>query len=644
MKPRRHLHFARVPASGQRPHSLAAALPVILLIALFAAMSCAPEEKEILVDPELPVAEPYAGGTWQEWPLFAAGMDALDVLRLPDGSVLLAAQRGTILHVSGESLENLNLPSKQDVIALAAGPQDQIFALDYLGQCFRRRDGAWMLDWPYGSGQWGLDVWCDGKGTVYVAGPIGLVMQEEGGRWTSVSEAVGSTLRSIWAPRDDDIWVVGRWGRILRYDGQTWKLSTPFGTEPNFSFVTGDAEGRLVLLTLDDEIFYFDTHVWQPLLPTDFGFSFQGVFVFGGKLHAFGTHRMAVWDGEEWIDAGDLPSGVYCQVARASQAGIEFAGQDGWIGRLTDGEVQTLNPELRPVVGAVLDEGSPLLLTQDGWFVRHREEAWQLEERLPLDSSDQATLLTRDGNGLLLAGSHNDLWQKQPGENWESLLMSGSPGFTPRRCYQLQDGTLLFDSGAYQLWVLRGDQLDRLLRLTIPESIISRWAVAGTALDDFWLLTDRHLWHYDGAGLEPILALENENWGVVQVPGTGLLLFGPEGLFLVGQDGTLDMTPQVHDNGGPLHRPQIASFAVTPGGDWLALDWPDRLLRRVDGRWEELGSAYEQDTWGSPSLPYSSAPDILAAAGGRPYLVYASGVLRYVDTATDVVPAGEAGR
>jgi hypothetical protein len=571
-------------------------------------------------------------------------MDALDVLRLPDGSVLLAAQRGTVLHVSGESMENLNLPSRRDVIALAAGPQDQIFALNDLGQCFRRRDGTWMLDWPYGTGQWGLDVWCDGKGTVYVAGPIGLVMQEEGGRWTSVAESVGSTLRSIWAPRDDDIWVVGRWGRILRYDGQTWKLSTPFGEEPNFSFVTGDTEGRVVLLTLDDEIFYFDTHVWQPLPSPNFGFSFRGAFVFGGKLYAFSMRELAVWDGAGWMEEGEFPDQAYCHVARPSQADIDFAGQNGWIGRLTDGEVQTLNPELRPVTGAVLDEGSPLLLTRDGWFVRRRDDAWQLEERLPLDSYDYATLLTRDGNGRLLAGSHDGLWQKRPGETWEAFQGSVSYDFGPRRSYPLEDGTLLFDASGDRLWVLRGDQLDRLLRLSIPESIVSRWAVAGSTLDDFWLLTERHLWHYDGGGLEPIMSLAAGNWGITQVSGIGLLLFGQEGLFLVGQDGSRDLTPQVHDDGGLIHRPQIASFAVTPGGDWLALDWPYRLLRRVGGRWEELRIFLGPDVSGYPGLPYSTVPEFLATRVDQLYLAHASGVLQFADTTAGGVQASKAVR
>jgi hypothetical protein len=534
VKSRRHYLPARIPASGLPQHLLAAALFLLLLVALLAAIGCAPEEKEILVDPELPVAEPYDGGSWRDWPLFAAGKDAFDVLGLPDGSILLAAQRGTVLHVTVNSMENLNVPSFRDVIALAAGPQDQIFALDDLGQCFHRRDGIWMLDWPYGTGQWGLDVWCDGKGTVYVAGPIGLVMQEEGGRWTSVAESVGSTLRSIWASRDDDIWVVGRWGRMLRYDGQTWKLSTPFGAEPNFSFVTGDAEGRVVLLTLDDKIFYFDTHVWQALPPPDFGFSFRGAFVSGGKLHAFSSRELAIWDGADWVESGSFPSGVYCSVGRQDQHGVHFAGQNGWIGQLTDGEIQTLNPELHPVIGSVLDEGSPLLLTQDGWLVRRRDDAWQLEERLPLDSYDRATLLMSDANGRLLAGSYDGLWQKRSGETWETFQGSVSYDFGPRRGYQLQDGTLLFDASGYRLWVLRGDQLDRLLRLSIPEPIASMWAVAGSTLDDFWLVTERHLWHYDGAGLEPILTLAAGNWGITRVSGIGLLLFGREGLFPAG--------------------------------------------------------------------------------------------------------------
>jgi hypothetical protein len=643
LKPRRNRHLARDPASGLLPLSLppawlAMALLTMTLLALLCVTGCAPEEKEILVDPELPVAEPYDGGTWEDWPLFASGMDALDVLRLPDGSVLLAARAGTVLHVTAESMENLNLPTTHSVIALAAGPQDQIFALDDLGQCFRRRDGAWILDWPYGAGQWGLDVWCDGKGTVYVAGPIGLVMQEEGGRWTSVSEAVGSTLRSIWAPRDDDVWAVGRWGRVLRYDGQIWKLSTPFGVEPNFSFVTGDDEGRVVLLTMDDEIFYFDTHVWRPLPLPDFEYYFRGVFVFAGKLYAFSVRELAVWDEAGWMEAGEFPESAYCQVASASQAGIDLAGQDGWVGRLTGGEIQTISSRIGEVIGYVLEEGNPLLLTQDGWVIRRQNGVWELEYRLPLGPYEWASLLAKDSDGRLLAGGWEGLWQKRPGGTWESLSMPMAPGLD--EAYQLDDGTLLFEASGTTIWALQGDELDLLLRLTGSDHIADSRAVAGSAVDDFWLLGNRQLWHYDGAGLEPVLTPGYGDWGLAYAPGIGLLVYGSEGLFLVERNGTRDLTPQYRDEGGLSHRSQVHRFAVVPGGDWLALDWPHHVLRRLGDRWEELTSLDDMDGWDSPGMPWY-APDVLPLAVDRLCLVYSNRVLSFQDTRSAHTRAGE---
>jgi hypothetical protein len=93
-----------------------------------------------------------------------------------------------------------------------------------------------------------------------------------------------------------------------------------------------------------------------------------------------------------------------------------------------------------------------------------------------------------------------------------------------------------------------------------------------------------------------------------------------------------------------MHRARIASFAVTPGGDWLALDWPDRLLRRVGGHWEELRIFLGPDVSGYPGLPYYTVPEFLATTVDQLYLAHANGVLQFADTTAGGVSASKAVR
>jgi hypothetical protein len=597
---------------------------------------CAPEEKEILVDPDLPVAEPYDGVSWSVWRLFAQGMPVYDIAVLDEKEILVATGAGSVLHLHNGELETWKLPTTEAILALARGPGDQVLALDAAGQCFRRAGGEWLLDWPYGTGQWAQDVWCDEAGTVYACGPIGLVYEEPDGRWTSVDVSVGITLRSVWGRSAQDIWVVGSRGRILRKHGDEWKLSTPFGQQEHLLTVTGDDEERVAIFDAAGETHLWDGSSWQTIPACDFE-TLVGIYLLEGRLYGYSRDSIVVWSGESWKPEGDFKGQDGCQAVEVLGSTIYFAGWDGWVAIRREGRTNVLLTPPGEFMDLLQEADDVLALTSNAWLLAREGGDWRVLTRFDGSVvSDLAHFLARDDQGCLVALVDRRIWRQERDGTW--ARMSGEPIDPCVSLYVLEDGTLCFTSSS--LWMLTGGHMLRLGRPPAEWSgRLSSWQLAGSSVADLWLLTEVGLLRYDGLTFVPAMRLESGSWRLAHDSREGTLLWGTQGLIAVDRNGaTHDLTPQYSDHDEALHRAQLDRFLIAPSGDWLGIEYR-MLLRRVDGRWDavSMDGVYEDLGVGWFSRPLGMV------AGSASHILFwsYSFVLEMEDPAIRILKAGQ---
>ena len=66
-------------------------------------------------------------------------------------------------------------------------------------------------------GVWGADL-----STVFVVGKAGTVLRWDGRTWSAISIGSASSLTSLWGASPDDLFVAGDGGLILHFDGTAW--------------------------------------------------------------------------------------------------------------------------------------------------------------------------------------------------------------------------------------------------------------------------------------------------------------------------------------------------------------------------------------------------------------------------------------
>jgi len=607
-------------------------LPVCWVI-LALANGCAPEEKEILVDPEMPVAVPYDDVSWSAWRLFAQGMAVNDVAVLDEKEILVATGAGSVLHLYNGVLETWQLPTSEEIIALSRGVDDQVLALDASGQCFRRVAGEWLLDWPYGAGQWARDVWCDEEGTVYACGSIGLVYEEPEGRWTSVAASVGNNLRSIWASSAEDVWVVGSYGRILRKHGDEWKLSMPFGQQEHLLDVTGDDEGRVAIFDSAGETHFWDGSIWQTIPACDF-VTLVGVYLLEGQLYGYSRDSIVFWSGESWKPEGDFQDQGYCEVVAVEGATAYFAGRDGWVATRREGRTSILLTPPGGPADLLLEGDDVFALTSNAWLLAREGGDWRVLNRFDGSVySDLAHFLARDDQGRLVALVDRRIWRQDQDGTW--ARPPDAPSSSCRSLYVLEDGMLCFPVSS-GIWTLSGGHF---VDLGTPpyEWRDGDWQLAGSSLADLWLLTDVGLLRYDGLTFVPVLRLEGMFWRLAYDAREGALLWGDYGLIAVDRSGaTRDLTPQYSDLEEAPHRAQLELFQIAASGDWLGLD--NRVLRRMDGRWDAISLDGAAEAMGD--LYLHMPRDLMAESASHVLFRLRDSLLEMVEAGPRVSKAG----
>jgi hypothetical protein len=190
------------------------------------------------------------------------GEDLRDVHGVP-GDLWIVGEGGALLHDNGDGWALMQgvlsgdfhaVWRVSDEVVLAAGANGQVVELG--------------SDTPRGyAGTLGrddlLDLWATSDGGLIVAvGQGGAIFtRRSGGAWEAVDAGTSQTLDTVWGSGPDDVWVAGRAGTLVHFDGTAWtRVETPSTAALNGLW--GDARDRFYLAGSGGTVLVWDGEVW----------------------------------------------------------------------------------------------------------------------------------------------------------------------------------------------------------------------------------------------------------------------------------------------------------------------------------------------------------------------------------------------
>jgi len=599
---------------------LFAVLPASLLTT-----GCNPDTRELLLDPRLPTAQPYTGGSWTTTPVLTCGryVNALAAWSRDD-ILVVGGARGLAVRVQGGVARNVDAPTNSDLLAVVVQPDGPAWVSASDGTLYRLDGDVWTAERRSSVDVLALCRLPDGVLFGVGYGGYGLRRTLDG-VWEEFNTGAGVMLRGLWGRDNDDCWAVGSDGVVAHFDGATWNVERPFGANLSLYAVAGDADGRVVVIG-GGTIRLREGGVWRelPELPNSH-WAANAAFL-GGQLLAWGGLSWYRWDGAAWLEEGRLDRSPGRVVVVGED--LVLLDSDNALLRLANGEMETLLPALGSIADFETTPNGAVILTTQGWIIRETATGWRPEAGLSAfdpGNSNYGRWLLRLATGDLVALGAGGLYRELEGV-WE--LLSGAEGARIKAIFPLADGTPLLSYGS-ALRTLTGNRY--VFLCAVPGGWGNLVSVAGDSPADARYLFPDLLARYDGVTMHPVATLLRAEVCLLgHDPVEGLLLAGHDGLFAGDGATTQDITPRCPTEGTP-ERADILDFTVTPAGDWLAWTAAGSLLRRRAGLWQSLDGADGSPLWRQG--PAGAGRSIRAVGAGDIRLISSSHVYRYRDPA-----------
>lgn len=185
--------------------------------------------------------------------------------------VFAVGDTGTILHYDGSTWSAMTSPIALTIQSAWGNSGTDVYAVG--GESASDTAPARSFILHYDGSQWTLqkeltsperfhEVWGVGS-TVFTAGEAGTILFTDtaGADWTQMSSKTAETFRGLWGTALNNVYAVGDYGTIMRYDGTAWspessgvtrRLFGIWGSSADSIYVIGDTAGIVLHYTPGD--------------------------------------------------------------------------------------------------------------------------------------------------------------------------------------------------------------------------------------------------------------------------------------------------------------------------------------------------------------------------------------------------------
>jgi hypothetical protein len=179
-------------------------------------------------------------------------------------------------------------------------------------------------------------IWAGSPTDLFVVGEYGSIQRYDGATWTTMlpgvpDNSVYQGLYSVWGASSGDVYAVGEQGRILRYQSQDWTPMTS-GTGSTLYAIWGGSPSSIFTVGADGAILHFDGSQWTQMasgttnhLGAVWGSSPNDVFAAG----AGGT--ILHYDGSHWATMSSGTTETFTAIWGSSSNNVFAVGTSGCI-------------------------------------------------------------------------------------------------------------------------------------------------------------------------------------------------------------------------------------------------------------------------------------------------------------------------
>ncbi len=192
------------------------------------------------------------------------GSDLVDVHGAA-GDLYAVGDGGTVLHHDGAAWTAVTSGVSDNLMAVWRISATEVVAMGRGGKIATGSAATGFVDGgtlPGGGDV--LDVWLSPDGTRMVTvGQTGKIHEKVGdGEWTLAESPTSQTLDAIWGTAGDDIWVAGRAGTLLHFDGTAWvRVESPVTAA--LAGIWGDAPNRYFAAGAGGTLLAYDGEAWS---------------------------------------------------------------------------------------------------------------------------------------------------------------------------------------------------------------------------------------------------------------------------------------------------------------------------------------------------------------------------------------------
>lgn len=172
----------------------------------------------------------FNGSTWTQLMFFGTLLTSISGVGGPLGREQLGVGiRGYIGRWNGSSWRQISSGEGSSLRAVYSSPQGDVFAAGQSGSILRIRGGK--LEWGGIAGDSTIyaGIWGTSSSDVWAVGDYGRVSRFDGTTWTAVPQRFGGSLEKlvgVSGTSSSDVWIVGDSGTVVHYNGTSYASQT----------------------------------------------------------------------------------------------------------------------------------------------------------------------------------------------------------------------------------------------------------------------------------------------------------------------------------------------------------------------------------------------------------------------------------
>jgi photosystem II stability/assembly factor-like uncharacterized protein len=206
-------------------------------------------------------------------------------------NVWAVGDKGTVIHYDGVSWKEIDFPTQADLRDVFVAANGHVWVVGSYTVQERQADGSW-LSHEAPTGQWHA---IDGSGpnNLWIVGRQGRVRHFDGSQWTLKTPPTVKGLRDVAAISANNVWMVGEAGTLLHYNGSDFELKEPL-TSMTLNGVSHRGANDIAAVGNFGSVFTYDGSAWVPAPATDYNQDLHAAVLphDSSSVYTFGDHQL----------------------------------------------------------------------------------------------------------------------------------------------------------------------------------------------------------------------------------------------------------------------------------------------------------------------------------------------------------------